>query len=222
MKILKNSTYRIIETNQLIIEQRYNDLLAEHRLLLDDYNKGQHKYREDILNSKLNFQVRRFVIGAKGSGKTTFVKSLLPKMKNPIIFSLCDEYKEFSKTNQNYIPNPKNSLAETQEKAEGLIEKNKDSFIIIDDITILNGRILSRMMQENYNFIIVCQKYSQIMRYINYVDFIYDLGTTELSFIQKKISSDKIAYLQQDICKKCSYATINSAIDEIFKSINHE
>ena len=182
----KAKVKELVEKLQFLREEnrsllRDKELLFEsHEELQGRFQKAKQEYSDHVLQSKLTFSsIRRIVVGKKGSGKTTFLRSIIPYLKGDyFIIDTFDEYKQFPEKNR-FTPKTNISITEKVESVKAAIIQNKNKIIIydgFDEKDILDFIILQSI---GLNFIVAAQSINRISKYVNHIDFIYNKGTTD-------------------------------------------
>jgi len=189
MKILKNKTYdRLVKYTKvqksiigkyIKIEDGLKTQIGTLNTNLEDEQKEHHK---SVVESKLDFSIRRFIIGKKGTGKTTFIKEeILPNVKHFFVIDTCNEYTHLDRKQKSCYDKNK-SCSQNIEKFDKAIRRNADKLIILEDSSILKDNMewfMDIVQSANINFIIVCQVKHLLEKHFDYVDFIYDFGTLD-------------------------------------------
>jgi len=192
MKILKEKTYSNL-LNEIDELKKTNENLQKHESYLqNELNELRQEYRDFVIITKLNFNIKRFVLGKKGSGKTTFIKEILPKIKAYYIVDFTGEYDYVNSENRLCIDlNEKINTSDILEK----IEQNKDKLIIIDGIELIGSIDWFMLNSRRYNYIISSQSKNKIEKYIDSVDCVYDFGTSDE--FSKKLNQNKVVVFQR-------------------------
>jgi len=105
MKILKNKTYQeLIDKIERLTKdnQDLNKSLLKAREYAIDIDSEKTKLRWDI-KSLSKFEIKRFICGFNGTGKTTLVKKAIPQLPSYFIIHSFDEYSEFDKANRKLV-----------------------------------------------------------------------------------------------------------------------
>ncbi len=146
-------------------------------VLLGDRTFDLRAIREQRDRILLNFGTKICLVGKRGSGKTNFIKKILPSIKNYFIYDINNEYKEVDDKNKFFITKSFNRNSFINQ-----IKNNKDKTIILEDISAVLCPIGLRWLfdaLEGYNYIFVYQQFNQIQNIVNNFDYIYDFGTNE-------------------------------------------
>jgi ATPase subunit of ABC transporter with duplicated ATPase domains len=169
MKIIKTSTYNYL-INSVEELQNQVDFLEEQQ------KRIWNEHKNEVHSLKMNFSIKRAIVGKKGSGKTTFIQSLLKQIRNYYIIDFTGEY--------SYLPKEKvftatNSFNEVLKQ----ITLHKDSVIIIDSANVIERdfrRLLASLNLHN-DYIVSFESKKSLEQNIsaNSFDFIYDLGTVD-------------------------------------------
>jgi len=208
MKILKDKTYNSLKNKIEELENKIEELEKENRKL-DKLNEQQSdileevkkEYADFVTNTKLNFSIKRIVVGNKASGKTTFVKSILHKIPNYFVIDLNAEYNEVVE-DRKFVPKVGIKPKELDKKVRQVVLDNKDKTLIIEqglDYSFLQWFLLN---SRGFNFILISQSKKRLEPFINDIDFIYDFGTND-SF-RGVIKDNKIMHF----AKKTSSKTV--------------
>lgn len=160
------------------------DYLREARRKADNLLEAESREIEALIkkyeDSKLTFTIRRVVTGDMATGKSVFLRKLLPRIGNYFLIDPCNEY-------HTSIVAPHRKLAKKSlstdstfpEKAEKAIVKNKDKVIVIDsfDMVFMPEQFIALASKHNLNFIIVTNRFPD--KFIEAIDWVYDLDTTD-------------------------------------------
>lgn len=176
MKILKEETYSKLLNEIDKLKQAKQKLEESKSNLQNELKDLKQEYAQFATETKMNFTIRRFILGKKGSGKTTFIKSILPKINSYFIIDCTGEYDYVSESNRLFVDTKeKYDISNILER----IEHNKDKLIIIDSPELLGSIDWFMLNSRKYNFIITSQAKGCVEKYIDGADFIYDFGTTD-------------------------------------------
>lgn len=168
MKILKDETY------QNLLKQ-----IADNAALADTYLKQKNELTSKLLGLKNKFHYCRAVLGAKGSGKTTFLKQMIKDIPHHFVICTIDEFPEVADENKFVItPNTK-----TVDEIINIMIAHKDRYIFIDDfwspIKIVDTLYMHRrsMHRQNLklNYTITTRSTSRLNEFVDKVDFIHNL-----------------------------------------------
>lgn len=193
MKILTNKTYSKLlseieelkkekidnEKHQSYLENRLYDLERKKNKLENTIHDFKKEYTSFVTETKMNFSIKRAIVGKRGVGKTTFIKTILEKTPNYFIIDLSCEYDEVG-DDKKFVPDRGLELKELEEKVKEVVLKNKDKTLIIEDSQLIPNFINWFILNSrDCNFIITSQSKKRIQNYINDIDFIYDFGTLD-------------------------------------------
>jgi translation initiation factor RLI1 len=196
---LKDEITNLNKENRLLL--RHKELLFEsHEELQARFQKVKQEYSDYVLQSKLSFgSIRRILVGKKGSGKTTFLKAIIPHLKdNYFIIDTFDEYKEFPEKNR-FTQKINISIAEKVDSIKAAILENKSKIIIydgFDEKDILDFIILQSV---GLNFIVAAQSINRISKHVDHVDFIYNKGTTDNPKEGVDFPDDKMKFIFEKV-----------------------
>lgn len=200
MKILKEETYSKLLTEIEDLKQAKTKLEKSESYLQNELKELKQEFAKFATETKMNFNIKRFVLGKKGSGKTTFIKSILQKINSYYIIDCTGEYDYVSENNRLFVDvKDKYNISNILEK----IEQNKDKLIIIDSPELLGAVDWFMLNSRKYNFVITSQSKCKIERYIDDVDFIYDFGT--IDEFNVKLNKNKVMLFKKaEETSKCN------------------
>lgn len=195
MEILLDKTYNNL-INEIKDLKRRNEELVQFDIsntqtikdLKQQYELLNKEFGNYIADSKMNFRIKRFIVGKKGSGKTTLIKSLLPRLKNYMVFDFCNEYKELPADKRFVV----GDALDLEHIVDG-INANKDKLIILDGIDFTGNIHWIMNMSRDLDFIIVSQTKWRVEPFLEEVDFVYDFGCGDEWL--KEPDNNKIAIL---------------------------
>lgn len=182
MKILKEETYSKLLKEIEDLKQQKTKLEKSECDLHNEvtyFKKIREEYASFATETKMNFSIKRIIVGRRSCGKTTFIKSILSKIPNYFVIDPNGEYTEID-TDRKFIPDVNLKGDELKEKLKQVVLENKHKTLIIEEQVMIPDFINWFMLNSrDFNFIITSQSKKRIEAYIDDVDFIYDFGTID-------------------------------------------
>ncbi len=146
-------------------------------VLLGDRTFDLRSIREQRDRILLNFGTKICLVGKRGSGKTNFIKKILPSIKNYLIHDVNNEYSEVADKDKFFLTKSFNEISFINQ-----IKNNKNKIIIIEDANIIQSKKGFKWLfdaLEGCDYIFVYQQFKQIQNIVNKFDYIYDFDTNE-------------------------------------------
>ena len=215
MKILKDETYNSLTKQIKELKEENTELEIHNDKQSNILRNNRKEFASFVTDAKMTFSIKRLVVGRKRSGKTTFIKTMLPKIPNYFIIDTNNEYLEVEKEKK-FVPDKELKLEDLQEQIKKAIIDNRGKTLIIEETA--TGESFTQwflLNSRDVNFILVSQCKRRLEPFINDVDFIYDFGTADN--FREVIDANKIMKFEQKkdnlvTNKSNSYNSANTGI----------